>query len=626
MSAEDNKRSVRAVVRGGVEQAELARQRIRIADPPIGGARDGIQPGQWGEPPDMPPDCPVRVLGLVGGDIYLIDTAGQVRCIGTSQFSQAVVEQLFGQRIAYVYWAWPRFGKAKKGEPPKVDNFRTEKVRQCFYAEADRRGIWDAADDVRGRGCWRGDRGELIVHCGDYMFVNGRMQYPGEWQGKVYPSGSAILHPWMEPVDHAPALTMFRLLDCFSWARGAIDAYLLLGWIGSAMLSGALRVRPSALVIGDKGRGKTTFQDLVKEVFGNYLLKTEDTTPAGIYQRVNHDSRPVAVDELENDPSNNRALDLTRLARLAYSGAVMLRGGSNHVGTEFTARSSFLMSMINPPPATPAELSRMGVFSLLRPDKNRVGEPPVVRESDQIGRKILKRLIDHWHEFDEVFKFYAEALHRGGHEQRGQDTYGTMLTCAHLMLGPEGIEEVAPKFRQPQFWADELNVVSLPEYDDTNENWYGALSHLLGKRIDHWRGNASLSVGALLEEYQRGDIQFVALNKRLAQVSLKLLDKRQVKGAQGAVLAIPGRSDNLAQIYQGKVWAAGPSGTGGWTTALRDAPGGVVITGVNNRVSINMSQERCTLIDLKIYSDYFKKGLLAAEPDVVPVADAKDDF
>ena len=71
MSAEDNKRSVRAVVRGGVEQAELARQRIRIADPPIGGARDGIQPGQWGEPPDMPPDCPVRVLGLVGEAAFI---------------------------------------------------------------------------------------------------------------------------------------------------------------------------------------------------------------------------------------------------------------------------------------------------------------------------------------------------------------------------------------------------------------------------------------------------------------------------------------------------------------------------------------------------------------------------
>ncbi|WP_163359483.1 hypothetical protein, partial [Escherichia coli] len=81
-------------------------------------------------------------------------------------------------------------------------------------------------------------------------------------------------------------------------------------------------------ITGDYGQGKSTLQAIIKEVIGDALHATADTTPAGIYQRVKQDCLPVAVDELEADADNRRAVGVVRLARLAASGGVMYRGGS----------------------------------------------------------------------------------------------------------------------------------------------------------------------------------------------------------------------------------------------------------------------------------------------------------
>jgi hypothetical protein len=349
----------------------------------------------------MPPDCPVRVLGYNGGDLWLLDAAGQVRCLeGSKQIGQGTIEALFMDRIGYAYWAWPRFGKPKKGEKATVDSFRAERVRQSFWGEAGRIDqAFESLEAIRGRGAWLGSRGELIIHCGDCLFVDGKVRPPGEFDGKIYPRMAPILHPWAGPVNGDAAELMLELFGRFEWARPLVDKLLLLSWLGVAMFSGAMEVRPSIVVVGDRGRGKSTLQDILKVFFGTYILSTTDTTPAGIYQKVNQDARPIGIDELENQSDSTVPLRIFKLARESYSGGVMLRGGSNHSGVEFECRSSFLLSMINLPGVNPADLSRLAILSMRAAPSRDRGEKPVLHDDDELGSKILRRMMDGWHEF-----------------------------------------------------------------------------------------------------------------------------------------------------------------------------------------------------------------------------------
>jgi hypothetical protein len=616
----------RAILRGAQERAELDRSRGSAQDPPVGAPRDGVAAGRWGvmgdngepKPDEMPPGCPVKVLGYNGSDLLLVDAAGQLRTV-SEKFSIDTVTRLFGDRIGYVYWAWPRFGRAKKGQPPPVDTFRAERVHQSFWGEAYRCGLFDKLDMVRGRGVWPGPGGGLIVHCGDYLYINGRMAHVGEVDGAIYPRLPAMLHPYHEPVGPEPALEIMDAFSTCSWSRPKIDPLLMLGWIGSALMSGTLHKRPTIFLTGDKGWGKTWLQEYIKLIFGPYLLSANDVTPAGIYQRVGHDARPVAIDELEAGDDPEKVLRVTKLARLGYDGAIMLRGGSDHNPVEFKSRSSFLMSAINPPPVPPAELSRLGLLSLKRPPLDRKRVERVFREEDVLGARIFKRLIDGWPGFERLLVQYKEALHAGGHEQRGQETYGTLLACAHVMLGDDGMDALGYPL-QDRFgqWAEDLAAQSLPEYLDARENWLGALSILLGKSVDQWRGGSQLSVGAVIEAVEAQDIDLKKANRQLAAISLKLLGKGERPGSKGMVLCVPNSAPELARIFQGSDWGAGSSGYGVWTSALRQSPAGVLMSDVDNRVTINRVTSRCSMIDLGVYDE------ITRVPGLTPAAAAPD--
>lgn len=656
--SEDGRKQVRAIVQGAAAaaetRAELLRQRNVIQDPPVGGSREGILPGKWGlqsedgEPlPDEFPDgCPVQVLGHSKGDLWLLDAAGQVCCLPASQqIGQGVIERIFGDRIGYVYWAWPRFGKAAKSKdgkpmgPAKVETFRTERVRQSLWGEAYRKGIFDQLDAVRGRGVWRDETGRLVMHCGDCLYVDGKVQPVGEVMGNVYPRMAPIMHPWPMPVDGDAAEVMLELFKRFSWARPSTDPLLLLGWLGVAMFSGAMEVRPSIVVVGDKGRGKSTLQDILKVFFGSYILSSTDTTPAGIYQKVNQDARPIGLDELENQSDSSMAFRIFKLMRESYSGGIMLRGGSNHNGIEFECRSSFLGSMINLPGINPADLSRLAILSLRRPPERDRGEKPVLRDDDELGSKIMRRMMDGWSRFDGLFAQYRQALQDGGHDERGCKTFGTLLCCAHILLGEEGLARFHyPVGEQIKTWAKELAVASLPEHEDQTDNWAGCVGQLFTRNIDMWRGGGQLTVGAVLEYYEGGEGEhnsFKSVNTKLAQVGLRLIDPREIKWpadvprAKGLILAIPTSSPQLARIFEGSPWSAGPSGHGAWANALRDAPDGVFINGLGNqnRVTINRHLSRCLLLDLAALDAVTgRKAGRAVSSDEPGAADHQDDL
>lgn len=591
--------AVAAVVRGGRARLDAMADEARIPDPPVGYPRDNVRPGEWreGGKLGLPPGCPVQVLGMDGDVLNVVDALGQLAAVPPSGFGINMAQRLFAGRGLYLAWAWPRIGKG--GE---VSGFDMNRMRDDMYFAGARKGLWRAVEKVRGLGAWQGKDGRLILHCGEYLSIAGELVRPTEIDGYFYERRPPIALPWAEPVGHDdnPARELLKMLRTWNWRRPHVDPLLMLGAIGEGFLGGALPWRPSSFITGDKAVGKSSLQALFKAVYGDELLSTMDTTPAGIYQVVGNDALPVAVDELEADADNRRASAIVKLARNAASGGIMLRGGADHNGMQFQARSPFFFSAINPPPLPPQDLSRLCILSLGKLDTSQ--PMPVLSDPETIAPRLKRRLADAWASFPALFEEYRAALRIGGHDSRGQDTFGILLACAHMLLGDEGLDEAGYDVESFADWSVQLAAANLPERENARENWRACLETLLSARVDAWRNGKRHSVGGLLDDLLGGDNSQMALEQtrdQLAQAGLGLVGPKLSAAPGEWLLAIPTNGQAVAALFRDTPWG-GAGGIGSWTEALRQGPPEIVLYDkAINAVRIDGFNKRCTLVALQ---------------------------
>ena len=541
-------------------------------------ASDGTMhdPGVW--KPDaygLPPDCPVLPLGTDEGMFFFLDTIGQMRALKDSELSQAGINSLFMGRHWYLYAMFP-----KKNADGVVTSWRPEKAREVLMGACARKGSWSALNSVRGRGLWKGRDGRLILHCGDRLFSARGEEALGELEGKIYPTRPEIARPW--PVSLAgkpgPALRLHPHFSSWIWARPKLDPVLLLGWIGVAYLGAAAANRPASYALGDKATGKSALHNDIKAMFGEWLVNTGDTTAAGLYQLLKFDCIPIAIDEFEAKADNRKTKAVVELMRLSYTGAPMNRGGDNHKGTQFHGRSAFNFSSIVMPPMEPADLSRLAILRLKRQPPGAV--KPIIPEEElaELGRKILRRLMDNWSRYHATLTAWREFLASCGHEGRGQDTFGTLMAVADLVVADdaEALDlELGPNAENFESWRPLLSAEALAEISDATENWKLCLSHLMNKRIDAWRGGTRHTVGELLTEYWEADasdkdtISYAQVRKQLEQAGLALLKPTDRTGHYE--LLVPINNPSLHEVFHGSKWA-GELGSGSWTLSLRQAP------------------------------------------------------
>jgi hypothetical protein len=258
----------------------------------------------------------------------------------------------------------------------------------------------------------------------------------------LYPRLSALSEPWTEKhhADENPARKLLETFRKWNWTRPEVDPVLLLGWIGCALIGGALDWRPAVLLIGDRATGKSTLQQALRNIFGDTLFRSADTTAAGIYQAMAHDARPVALDELEPDSDPRKLDNVVHLMRTSASGDIGRRGGpTKGEASEFQMRSAFLFSAINNPLRSAQDMSRVAVLRLMPLNLNQAKPEPI--DTDVTGAMMLSLMMQGWGDngarFHATLERFKKALEQGGHGGRGQDTYGVLLACAATLLGDE---------------------------------------------------------------------------------------------------------------------------------------------------------------------------------------------
>ena len=529
----------------------------------------------------LPKGCPVVALGHSAQTCFYLDNSKQLIPLTAREHGRQHINMLFGQATPWLWDTYPR-----RSDDGRVTGWRPERVAEDLIAACDFRGIWNPRDRVRGRGAWLGDDGELVLHCGtaivagvpqDESASGLRRDLPGLIGRHVYPADEPVPEPFPGSVpggSKGPAAELLDMLSSWSWKRGGIDAQLLLGWLGAAFVGGALEWRPAVWVTGGPGTGKSTLHDVIKGLFGGGLIAASDTSAAGLWQKIGNRTEPVLVDELEAAEDNRRSNALIALARQAASGGVVLRGGADHTGVEFQARSCFLFSSILLQALHAQDRSRLAILELdelkqgsTRPNVNR-------KELVELGQKLRRRIIVQWSRWRSTLEQFRVALASVGHTARGADQFGTLLAMQDLLLHDE-----APDADSVDELVQKLRASEIGEATDSERDEVQCLNHLMTCRVDPMRnGKWSLLgewIGWAATKEDPETFPAPGDDRQSPEVANKILGLyglKVVTEGDDRFLAIANQHTGLAQLFQNTHWAARSGAMGVWVQSLRRLP------------------------------------------------------
>lgn len=545
------------------------------SEDPIGSAFDGVTPE---------PDCPVTVLGNNSGVIYFLQTDYQMRAIANRDLSKLQISGLFAGEID---WLWERFPrKDKEGETVGWNPGAAAEYLQC---EARAAGVVSPGDVIRGSGVWPAGSvdptGGLIVHAGDAVLVGGEWRKPGRYGAHIYPAMAPSPRPSAQPMTAKQGQALLALLG--KWAfKDPASPRLLLGWIVAGVVPGALDWRPHVWLSGDRQTGKTTLMDFVRSLLGSSLLHLADATEAGIRQALGPSARPVALDEIEAEAINDRALSIVKLARLASSriGGRVARGSSEGIASLVGLDTIFLFSSINRPPLSPQDLQRITVLDMQKLSGgagDRMAVQKAVRSMAGLGPALRARVVAEWGRFAETLELFHDALTARGHGTRAADQLGTLLALSDLLIGSQIPDSDSVDLAAEMFDPEELAARA----DDASDH-DRCLEHLLTSTLPTVRRSESRVVG----HYLRSVIHHADLEDHLI-----------VKGCGLAIVTVGGRRflavsnshQQLAKIFDGTHWAGRSGAPGGWVQALRRVEGAMTH---KDPVRFAAIKQRATLI------------------------------
>lgn len=583
--------------------------------------RGGEPPGREPPPIRLPWDSPVTALGVNDRTYYFLNARGQFAALPDKDIGRNAIIGLFGGD-EYLRTHWPKYDKSGKF----VVNFDHGAMSPVLISSCHDKGIWTPEDNVRGVGTWSedGETGEpvLVMHCGDKLYLSNGLAVATGLRGRMlYPAASPQPHPLKGGAGSGgPGDVLLTKLKTWNWARGELDAMLHLGWIGAAVLGAAPDWRPIEWITGGSGTGKSTLMKLTRWVFGpRAMITSEDATPAGIKHRTKNSALPVSIDELESEGKNERARDITKLARISSSGGESLRGSPAGDAMAFTARNAFQFSSIVIPSLPQQDKNRMAILALepvewegARAKRERepgedweIEDEEVVDEEDtilgsrgewgRVGQQLRGRILAEWPRYRKTFRAYRKALEAAGHNARGCDQFGA-LGAAYDLIMVDGMAEIAAR---ADLWAKALPAASLPETSGYSASHQACLAHLLGATIDAWRGGNKESVSRLIRaaRRERDDLASNAQDsvQVLEQVGIKVFRDRQTLAWR---IAISHTHPGLAKIFNGTDWGGLPGAPGAWAQMMGRIPGALkqIKSGKPLRLRFDGRPDYCTAL------------------------------
>jgi putative DNA primase/helicase len=368
-------------------------------------------------------------LGYLGNNYYYTSTSNQ-QIVPISASNHNKNSFLHMANISYWYKAYGV--KDPDGNYIGVDwtKATSELMEKCRQA-----GLFNP-DGIRGRGIWL--EGDIPV------INNGPDVYPNLKDFKHhYQKSAKIDFGYDRPATDED---MFHLLSLFKNLKykNQKDYFYLAAWYIQANIFSCLDWRFHLWITGDRGAGKSTVLKWVKSLLVNAEL-TNNTTAAGIRQKLEFDAFPFICDEAE--PNTDKTEQLVELARQMSSNGEFqtLRGTVSGQALKFNTQTCFLFGSIQVPNFNAADSSRIFVVEMASTkDQTQEERKDIYARVDafqQVKTSVFGRCFENITQVRKNIELAKAYLLSKKVESRIADQLSAAIACYYLYIDEDDITE-----------------------------------------------------------------------------------------------------------------------------------------------------------------------------------------
>lgn len=535
-----------------------------------------------GTPLTPPTGGGFRALGVAGGKLAVFSLLNKhVHFLSPSDLKEMNMKALFGAK-----WCEERYDEYDAKKEMWVFNHRrlaTDIISACQEA-----GPYSETLERRV-GVWKMDDGQLVVNGRELWRPDGTVLEHGIVEGRVYPASGGVHFD-----RHTPQATgedVRKVLAAFNspqWIH-PMAGELVLGYIGVALVSVALRRRPHLLMTGPAACGKSTVLEYVRWLLGPLAYAcTGPQTLAAFYQSLAGTTKAVANDEFEADPTRKACKDTFEIARMSYSlqegDEGIVRGTVTGKAKSYRFYSPFIAAGVSPGKMEPADLTRWVILEAKgKPDGQRLTEA----EARDIGPKLARLFINRWSVFQASEDVVRQRILASGGDGRMADTVGTLLASYWAFVSDTPATEADAEFLVSMLGIEER--IAVHQVSDELQCLEALTSRVVPFKVIDGPALVTrhLSIGQAIETVCKDPTGQPEVVMRLAQMGLRVALSN---GRWSLYVANSHTHQELRKLFAGTKWA-----TGGWSVVLRRLPGGEEST---QRIGAGLGPAKVTVVDV----------------------------
>jgi hypothetical protein len=282
---------------------------------------------------------------------------------------------------------------------------------------------------------------------------------------------------------------------------------------------------------------------------------TNDTTEAGLRQRMNQRAAPMILDEFEGEELLRVLAMLRRIVTGEGSRSFRGQGSQTAVVTEVVGTA--VMGAIGAPLANSAETTRILRLMLWprAPGVESLDKASLLAWCQKEAPALWGRAIAAWTRIQANAAMMRQALNRAGCSPRYADMLGWLIGAREAMVADLPLTEAQAE--EALEWASGWVVTEAEQAEDTTAA--RCLQHLMSYQIQTGPG-ATQTIAALIRDALPGNFS----ERVLLENGLRLAPYPIANESAGARLGLyvaTGRRPSLARIYGQTEWQGGRWGT-----------------------------------------------------------------